>query len=127
VISADWDQTPHGLFMGPGPWRFLNAGSYITPIEPWVAIMERLAEKYPDEGNYQVWLEKDWPILGCFLDHDCEIFQSMDGRCVEPVGKRVINTVTKCWPCILHFRGGYCDPVTGRDERIRPWVEALNQ
>ena len=126
IISADWDGTPHGVFTGPKPWKYLNGGGYLTPIEPWVEMMERFGKKYPQEGNYQVWLEKEWPISGCFLDHDCRIFQSMNGnRAVVPMGSRVLNTVTESWPCILHFRGGYCDPQTGREERIKPWLEAL--
>ncbi len=128
LISGDSDPTPRGVYIDPGPWKYLNGGGYITPIAPWVCMIENLHELYPEEGNYQVWLEKHWPLPDSYVDYDCKIFQPMDGNpAVMPVGGRVLNALTGSWPCILHFRGGYCDPVTGRDERMKPWVEALTR
>lgn len=113
-------------FKGPLPWRFLNAGGFITKIEYFVGLMKVLSTKYSDDGDYQNWLIREWPIPGMFLDHECTIFQSMCGHpAILPFGARVLNSVTGSWPCVLHFRGGYSDPQTGRDERMIPWCKQL--
>lgn len=110
-----------------GPWHFPNAGAYMGIIHSFVDMWERLAEKYPEEGNYQRWVEQT-PFQRIMVDVNCNIFQSMDGHpAVMPCGERVINAVTATWPCVLHFRGGYCDPQFGRFSRMRPWMEAFER
>lgn len=133
LMSADRD-IPIGIRpdkwegYGIDPWRYLNAGAYIAEIKFMVKLWEDLERVFEQEGNYQRWLELSWPIDFLSLDYHCEIFQSMDGHpSVIPNGNRVLNAVTGNWPCVLHFRGGYCDPRTGRDERMKPWVEALTK
>lgn len=128
LMSAESDAPVHNAeaFQGPQPWSYLNGGGYIAQIPLFVAMMEQLAKSFPNEGNYQVWLEQHYHRSGIVLDTDCHIFQSMDGhRSVKPMGDRVLNAVTGTWPCILHFRGGYCDPETGRQERMKPWLREL--
>ena len=131
LMSADSDP-PRGLvqdkFYLLGPWKYLNAGGYIGSIPHIIKMWKQLSEDFPDEGNYQRWLEISYPSPHpLYLDVGCEIFQPMDGNTsVMPMGRRVLNTITNSWPCILHFRGGYCDPKTGRDERMKPWVDALS-
>lgn len=121
VISAD-DPYP---FFGPGK---MNAGGFIAEIQFFTELMRRLAVRYSEEdGDYQNWLNCGLPIDGVSIDHDCYIFQSMEDSnpCIQPVNYRVVNTATGQWPCVLHFRGGYSDPETGRDYRLKPWVEKL--
>ena len=114
-------------WIGKAPWKYPNAGGYIGILSSIISLWERLSEQNPDEGNYQRWVEQ-CGFERISIDHDCLIFQNMDGHpSVMPNGCRVLNAVTATYPCILHFRGGYCDPETGRDERMKPWVEALSQ
>lgn len=124
LMSADSECFPplNGeKFTGPEPWRYVNGGGYIAEIGYFVALVKYLAAKYAaDDGNHQSWIVKDWPIPGLVLDHKCTIFQPMDHTPKEAQNGRIVNFWTDEWPCILHFRGGYSDPVTGRDERITP-------
>lgn len=126
LMSADSECfPPHpdaaGRFLGPMPWRFVNAGGFIGEIDYIVGTTRRLAEKYPDDHNNQSWIVRDWPIDGLLLDHFCEIFQPMDDSDdICTYSNRVLNKCTMTQPCVLHFRGGYCDPEVGRDFRIAP-------
>lgn len=116
-------------FPAAEPWRYVNAGGFIAEISYFVALVKYLAGKYPDDGNQQSWIVREWPIPGLVLDHKCSIFQPMDGTNKTIVVRgsdvnwatgRVFSMFTGEWPCVLHFRGGYSDPETGRDERITP-------
>ena len=129
LMSAECEMYPAGgvdNFTGVTRWKYLNGGGYIAEITYFVELLERLRAKYPDEGNYQAWFVRDWPIDGMVLDAGCEIFQSMPGDLKYEVdGGRLLNLETHSVPCVLHFRGGYVDPHTGRDERMRPVWEQL--
>jgi len=115
--SQNWHQI--------GPWKYPNAGGYIGALPSLIVMWEDLERKNTEEGNYQRWIE-NWKLHRVRIDDRCEIFQAMDGhKAVMPCGERILNAVTGTWPCILHFRGGFCDPVSGRDERMEPWVEEL--
>jgi len=105
----------------------VNAGGFIAEIQFFTELMRRLSRIFVDEGDYQTWLNRSGKIDGMWVDHARQIFQSMD-EChlsIQAVGRRVVNTVTAQWPCVLHFRGGYSDPHTGRDYRLLPWCEKL--
>ncbi len=130
LMSAETDCYPFrelgDQFPARGPWRYPCAGQYMGEI-PW--ILERWSAMARDYASHPERNDQGWITLeilagrmeGLVLDSECRIFQSMSGDGVE---KRdgVINTVTGSRPCVLHFNGGYSDPVTGRDERMMPWV-----
>lgn len=131
LMSADSECFPdcpnaNERFTGPLPWRYVNGGGYIGEIEFIVSMWTRLAQKYDGDGNHQSWLVQEWPIDGLLLDHGCGIFQVMDGNPKLYLNgtfrqeRRLLNLVSPSYPSVLHFRGGYSDPVTGRDERIEP-------
>lgn len=129
LMSAEMD-VPVGIrapqFTQLNPWKFPNGGGYIAYIPLFLSVCKGLADKFSEFGNHQDWFRQAWPIASWTLDSECIIFQTMNGSSsVFPVAHRVLNTVTATWPSILHFAGGYSDPLVGRDERMRPWVEAL--
>ena len=108
-------------------WRYVNGGGYIAEIGFFISVMTKLAQKYSTDGNHQSWIVQEWPIPGFRLDSNCEIFQPMDDsvefeviRNSDPKEKwaRIINLETLSFPNVLHFRGGFSDPATGRDFRI---------
>lgn len=72
------------------------------------------------------------------LDTDCQIFMNagsyieegmwenvLDIVDTEHYGKRVHNSITGEWPCVLHFNGGSSDALTGKWEQIKPYWQAL--
>jgi len=36
-----------------------------------------------------------------------------------------MKLATASRPCVLHLCGGYTDPETGKDDRLKPWAEKL--
>lgn len=102
-------------------WR-VNAGCWMGEIEELGQLWTRLSHEYPNDNNPQNWMWNARPDVA--VDTACRIFQSVEGGVATNDG-RVINVVTGTKPCILHFRGGYCDPVTGREARIKPVLEQL--
>jgi len=104
----------------------VNAGGWLAEIEFMVATWETLAATHGDDGDYQNWLWRAWPVAGIACDTGCQVFQSIDeGIGIASNRGRFVNVVTGSQPCVLHFRGGYADPVNGREHRIRPVMEAL--
>lgn len=131
LMSAEMDVPPHKAYKGftnSPPWKYVNGGGYIAEITFFLSLAKKLiASCAQDSGNHQEWFRQEWEHYPWELDWNCHIFQTMNGYpSVRVVQDRVVNTVTGTWPCILHFAGGYSDPLTGRDERMKPWVEALN-
>lgn len=109
------------------PYWFLNAGQFIGEIRFMIETFERLSQIHEGEGDSQKWFIRSWPVDGIYLDSRCSIFQVMDGNtALIPMQSRVFNAITGTFPSVLHFRGGYCDPATGRAERIIPWITKLN-
>jgi hypothetical protein len=129
LMSAEMDVPPHKAYRGftaSPPWKYVNGGGYIAEIQKFLPMARTMEQQYPNLGNHQDWFRESWEMLKWELDWNCQIFQTMNGiPSLRTVQDRVVNTVTGTWPCILHFAGGYSDPVTGRDERMKPWVEAL--
>lgn len=107
------------------PWRFLNAGTYISEIPYFIELCDRLKDVKTD-GNHQEWFVSEWPIEGMQVDTECKIFQTMNYVSpLEVKNTRVINNLTGSSPPILHFLGGYSDPKNGRDDRMKPWIQEL--
>lgn len=101
----------------------INAGGYIAEIKYMVGVWTRLASRH-SSGDYQQWILNEWPVDGIVCDQSCSVFQSVEGELLT-MTQRVVNQGSGELPCVLHFRGGYCDPTTGREERIRPVLEQL--
>lgn len=100
-------------------FRYPNAGQYMGEID---YIAEKFAmlqqEYFRIFGDVdQAWITQgivDGKMDGLVLDTTCSIFQSMSGAATSR------NPDT----CVLHFNGGYVDPVDGRDARMKPvWEE----
>ena len=129
LMSADSDKPQFNTFgfLGRRPWAYLNAGGFIAEINNFTSTVDYLARKYADDADYQNWFIRAWPLNGFTLDHECSIFQSMNGEpYLRAMGNRLLNPVTGTFPSILHFRGGYCDPETGRESRIKPILKEMN-
>lgn len=125
--------SPACLMSGDPDPPFINAGGFLTDIPYFVQLMSSLPEKYGHDGDYQNWIVKYVAEQGLnglgydmLVDHECSIFQSIiESPSVIQVGGRMVNTITGQWPCVLHFRGGYSCPDTGRDYRMKPYFDSL--
>lgn len=107
---------PRCLMSADQGTNFLNAGGYMGELDFIIPMWEALYERYgADDGDYQNWVIQSFPRLSprLVLDDAGAVFEPVDEE--HPV----------CDGCVLHFRGGYSDPVTGRDERIAPVVREL--
>lgn len=114
LVSADEGQS------------WLNAGGYVGELDFIIPTWESLYERYgAGDGDYQNWLIHGYENLGprIRLDKDYLIFQPIDDVNEAIAWGALPDGCNK--PCVLHFRGGYSDPVTGRDERMRPVIEEL--
>ena len=128
-------------FPDPGtPWRYPCAGQFLCEIDWLLDKYAMLIEECSElEGNDQGWIM--WAYAkgllgeGFELDHTCLLFQSMEGA-NDPgeLGRlsvwslsqnRLRNNLTTAFPLVLHFNGGYTDPVTGKADRMFPWWKAL--
>lgn len=113
-----------GCFQEGLVYRYPNVGGYMAEIP---AIIEAFTRMNRDTGDdcfswYDAWKE------GWFrpeLDSNCEIFQVTDENAQMDPNGRLYNYVTSRNPCILHLCGGYTDPETGKDDRLKPWAEKL--
>lgn len=126
-----------GCFDETIPYRYPNRGGYIAELRKAIYAFERMVDMPEQTGDdcfnwYESWRE------GWFrpkLDSGCEIFQVSDLNakieahldCINPKDEfpRLRNTLTGSLPCILHLSGGYGDPETGKDDRLKPWARAL--
>lgn len=119
-----------GCFDETIPYRYPNVGAFMGELPAVIDAFEKLTQMPEQTGDncfnvYTGWRE------GWFrpkLDSECQIFQVSDVNAAAEMtthGTRLINTVTKSEPCILHLSGGYTDPNTGKDDRMIPWARAL--
>jgi hypothetical protein len=97
-------------------YKFPHSGGYLGTIE---AVLEMAQEmsKYTDtvedeSAIWQLfWAMKEWRPL---IDSKCEVFQVNRIGDLKVKDKRLFNKHTKSNPCIMHFSGGYSDPVQGK-------------
>jgi hypothetical protein len=95
----------------------MNAGCWLGERDVAVAMLEHLKtlKDIPRAGDPQ---ERWRYALSC---GDIEVFHDASEK---------IFAVNQ-WPtdaCVLHLAGGYCDPVTGREERLLPiWEEITKE
>lgn len=114
-----WYSNPRCLMSADKGSSWLNAGGYMGELDFIIPMWEGLYDLYgADDGDYQNWVVKGLDRLRprLRLDDDYNLFEPIDDLKDRVYGSR---------PSVLHFRGGYSDPVTGRDERIAPVVREL--
>lgn len=107
------------------------AGGWRAPKDRALRALEIVKETIPttDSSNPQEkWREAllssnslcamSWP------DYAREVFQVADEP-LEIRDKRIYNPRTQTFPFIVHFAGGYTDPVVGKAELIEPYWKQL--
>lgn len=122
-------------FTNPSPWRYPNAGQFIVErdylLEHWPAMEKRYNNGGPESGNDQGWILQSYVkghLPQARIDVDCGVFQSWgDTRVgVGPDGW-VYNDRTGSYPSLVHFNGGYTDPVKGKEDRMQPVWECIRE
>lgn len=112
------------------PYRYPNTGGWIGKVEVVRQLWRRGLDLYGGEENDQgifQGLLVDGSAWNIVLDHECRIWQTSPDMDVnvgwERSGKsgelRCKNRLTRTYPCVLHFNGGYADPVEGKKERMQ--------
>jgi hypothetical protein len=104
-------------------YRYPHVGGYIAEVPAIIEAFERMEKTSGDDcfSWFDAWRD------GWFrpqLDSECRIFQVEEHNLLEE-GNRVVNAATHSYPCVLHLPGGYCDPETGKDERMVPWAARM--
>jgi len=93
-------------------YNYLNSGVYIGYVH---AIKKLLDQDIDDSEDDQLFLQKQYikakvsNELSIALDHENYLFQCLAGAENDlriQKNKQIINTATKCCPCILHGNGG---------------------
>ena len=129
----------------PGtPYRFPCVGGYIGEI-PYMLETFRHMATYRDRSgdDAAIW---QWAYdAGWFrpqIDTGCSIFQTMSGNAssdLEVANEIYLgsteeelslmslrNKLTRSYPCLLHFNGGYSDAVTGKFDMMLPWWKKIH-
>lgn len=125
----DVDSSPYaGLFDTDRHYRYPGL-FYIAEIPTMIRLFQWMKQKGLVNSlagdDHTPWLEAWKEHYQMEVDWDCHIFQgTMDGHCVVEDG-RIHNRLTGSTPAIVHFGGGYCDPVYGKDPQIIPWARAV--
>lgn len=112
------------------PYRYPNTGGWIGKSEVVRQLWRRGLDLYGGEENDQgifQGLLVDGSAWNIVLDHKCRIWQTSPDMDVnvgwERSGKdsimRCKNRLTRTYPCVLHFNGGFADPVEGKKERMQ--------
>lgn len=92
-----------------GPWRFINCGGLMAPIDKYIK-MWKDNEKYKPKTNEQEWAMANYLFRNdgnMVLDTGCHIFQTI---AFEPnpfvyADGRLYNEHTKTYPVFLHGNG----------------------
>lgn len=113
-------------------YKYPCTGGWIGEIGAVDRFWQRGLELYGgdenDQGIFQSMLVdgNGWQVQ---LDHQCRVWQNSPDhdsavrwervRWQQSASKLVCrNKATGSSPCVLHFNGGYCDPVEGKKERM---------
>lgn len=97
-----------------------------TKICETLSVLKYFRPEDPDPDNPQVRWRKalESKIIGADSDVACDIFQVVD----EPLqvkNGRIFNPRTVRYPSVVHFAGGYTDPVGGKAAQIEPYWREL--
>ena len=105
--------------------RAPTSGSYIAEIPYLVEALSKMQHVEFED----LWSWIDGYKQGFFhptADWNKDIFQNTpDYWELELRNGRFMNTETGTFPSLFHFGGEYCDPDTGKDYLLRPWVEKI--
>lgn len=105
--------------------KYPNVGGYVGELPAVIDLLERMMALPRQTGDdcfnlYDLW--KDG--FRAKLDSNAEIFQVSTDDCMVKAG-RLHNSRFNTDPCIYHLSGGYCDQVSGKDDRLKPWAREL--
>ena len=117
------------------PFRYPLVGGYLMEAQVFIDFLQTMHDRYPpDHPKYgdDCFALYDGIVDGVFkpvIDENCEIFmvrgeEWMDVFEVDGL-KRIVNSATGRAPAIWHNSGGYADPVSYRDDAMRPMAERL--
>jgi hypothetical protein len=120
----------HEKFATDSPYKYPNCGGQIGEIDYVLDRWDFMEENYKEENgeNTQGYVQRGFVegvLAGMKIDTECRIFQCWEGALnVDLYRGRVFNQSTFAKPCLIHFHGGYTDPVHGKNDRIAPvWKE----
>ena len=124
VISAEAELYPNVPFLKSNLpenifyFKYLNSGGFMGGVNELKKIFKDMI-KTTKGGNFDV-AETDQSLWQEYflrnsrdiaLDHNCLIFQNFTKRVkkIEFINKRIKNTITDSYPCVLHGNGGYTE------------------
>jgi hypothetical protein len=95
-----------------GPFRYLNSGCYIAPIDEYLQLTDQFPVDYTDDD--QRYFTNIYLKTGAIkLDNDCKLFQSYaftDQNDLTILPDKVINKHSQSEPAVIHFNGKCFDP-----------------
>ncbi len=112
-------------------FRYPQVGGYLMEAPLAVEFLQMLPDRYPQHGDdCFAWYDaiSDGAVSPA-IDTGCAIWMVRGHGNLEIIEadgfKRIKNTVTGELPAIWHNSGGYADPVSYKDEAMRPMAEQL--
>jgi hypothetical protein len=90
-----------------GPFRYLNSGCYIAPIDVYLQLIDQFPIDYADDDQRyftNIYLK----TCAIKLDTDCKLFQSYaftDHNDLTILPDKVINKHSQSEPAVIHFNG----------------------
>lgn len=105
-----------------------NFGGWLADRHAMIEVLELLARMESGDPQERVREALRQNRIHASLDYKRAIFQVVDGSDLEVIGhegRRVRNNNTGLWPCLLHFAGGYTDPLHGKRKQMQPMWEAI--
>lgn len=134
--SSKWAVNDPPIYVDAGydestPYRYPVGAAYIGEVQHIIDNFSRMDRSIKADQAYaynKAWKE-GWfrPVMDnhCYLFQDNVHFPDRD-VCMIRDG-RIYNPLTETFPSVIHLAdGGYTNPETGKDDRIRPWAERLN-
>lgn len=112
VFSAEKGCWPDAGLAGSYPetdseWKYLNSGSYMAPIQPFLELLNQYPVKYQEDDQLyftKIFLNSDKIVL----DVNCDLFQSVafevEGD-LKVAKTKVINNKRFSFPMIIHGNG----------------------
>ena len=129
-----WDMSKEFRYIGT-PGQLCEAKALAEALG-WMQANYHLGEPDDPQGlpddDPSFWLEfmRAFPDM-LQLDHECSIFMNAGSEldndrkmwtdCLEFQGNRVYNKITRTYPCVLHFNGGYSHALHGKWDRLEPY------
>ncbi len=121
LISAELECAPvqniAGLFLTPGPYRYICAGGFMGEIDYLIEKLQLIKATYIDNPEIECNDQAYWSLGlveghldGTEVDSGCEVFQTMSGGAIKDLvwdqaTKSYHNIITESSPAVLHFNG----------------------